>query len=103
MIEETVLKTLEHAPALLVVVVIVSLFLRFLKQLLDSHAKRTDEFLTTVRDLNADNIEARGHSQAVIEKCTEQMTRVAEVQKQNTDATKEMTEVFRQFALKNTP
>lgn len=57
------LKLLENSPALFSMVLIVVMFLRHLKEsevdnktfqkdMMTSHAKRTDEFITTVKEIN---------------------------------------------------
>ena len=97
MLEDTLLKSLEHAPSLVAILLIVFAFLKFLKELLLSHAHRTDEFVEVVRTLHRESEQGRVHSQEVIEKNTAEIARVAESQARNTEAMREMTEVFRQF------
>lgn len=82
--EETLLKTLEHAPALLAMVLLVVFFLRFLKSLLESHAKRTDEFIGTVKELHSEQTTTRERTERLLE-------RSIDTQAANTTATKELT------------
>lgn len=83
---ETLQKSLEHAPALAAIIIVVFAFLR-----------RTDDFIKVMRDLNAENMEARQHSRQVIEKCTEEMTRCADSQARCAAATEDMIQVVREI------
>lgn len=90
---EVVYKSLEHAPALLAMIIIVIAFLHFLKHLLESHAKRTDEFIAAVRDINQLNQEARTESRTIIKENTMAAAH-------NTIAMSEMTAAIRSVGLK---
>lgn len=79
--EDTILKSLEHAPDMVFAIGLVLLFLKFLKDqrkdenesrvgLLASHSKRTDEFISTVKDIHTAHAEARAASQVVIDRNT---------------------------------
>jgi uncharacterized membrane protein YhiD involved in acid resistance len=65
---DLILKTFEHAPSLAAMLLLVWFFLKFLERLLKSHAERTTEFVSTVKDLAHDNSEARERSASQIEK-----------------------------------
>lgn len=73
--EQFLTTTFEHAPALAAMVVIVLLFLKFLKQMLDSHAQRTDEFIAAIQDMHKESIAAREQSRLVIERNTAELAR----------------------------
>jgi hypothetical protein len=74
-------RSLEHAPALAAMVVIVVAFLKFTKALLASHATRTDEFISTVKQINQDNKDDRREHRDTLRdntRATENMTRAIE-------------------------
>ncbi len=73
--EQFLTTTFEHAPALAAMVVIVILFLKFLKQMLELHAKRTDEFIAAIQDMHKESLVAREQSRAVIEHNTAELAR----------------------------
>lgn len=81
--EELLAKTFEHAPALAAMVVIVYFFLKFTKELLASHAKRTDEFIAEVKAMHLDNqADKRDYREAL---------------RDNTIATNQMTTAFKSY------
>lgn len=76
-------KTFEHAPALALNGVTVFLFLKFLKEMLASHAKRTDEFISEVKQMHAENqADKRDYREAL---------------RDNTIATNQMTTAFKSY------
>lgn len=58
-------------------VIIVWIFVKFLKDMMVSHSKRTDEFIDTVKEINADNLIEKRESRDAI--------------RENTRATSDMT------------
>lgn len=81
--ENLIGKTFEHAPALAAMVIIVYFFLRFLKEMMASHAKRTDEFIYEVKQMHAENqADKRDYREAL---------------RDNTIATNQMTTAFKSY------
>lgn len=67
---DKVYQGLEHAPALVAILAVTVAFLRFMKFMRESDDKRTAEFITAIRDINKENLEARHESKKVIEENT---------------------------------
>lgn len=95
----------KHAPDLLALVVFLFLFLKFTNKLLESHAKRTDEFIATVKDINSENAEARKQGADIINRNTEAAVRqeissraVVDSLTKNTAATENVAKKFDEFA-----
>ena len=95
----------KHAPDLLALVIFLFLFLKFTNKLLESHAKRTDEFIATVKDINSENSDARKQGAEIISRNTEAAVRqeiasrdVVECLKKNTTATENVAQKFNDFA-----
>jgi len=87
---ETFEKSLEHAPALVAIIIVVFAFLKFIKFMRLSDDKRTEIFVEAIRQINQENMEARHESRRVIE----ENTKAAAL---NTAAMAEMTGVMRVF------
>lgn len=88
--EETLLKTLEHAPALLAIIVILFMVGKHLEKRDEAASERTKEFTSTLRDMHADNVEARQKSQSIIERNSTEAAN-------NTNALRAMTEMMKDF------
>lgn len=92
LIVETFYKSLEHAPALAAMIIIVLAFLKFTKELLASHAKRTDEFITAVKDMHLVVVELSIRTNDLTVKNIEALVT-------NTQATKEVTKSFNDLSI----
>lgn len=90
-IVETFYKSLEHAPALAAMVILVVSFLKFTEKLLASHAKRTDEFIFTVKGMNED-------SAKLVTRTNDLAVKNIEALVTNTEATRQVTKCFTDFA-----
>lgn len=83
------LKTFEHAPALAAIVLVVWLFLKFFRWMLESLAGRISEFVDAVKQIQLDNIEARKRSQEVIQENTQVTAQVSLTMRECADSIRE--------------
>lgn len=49
--DQLLVEALKNSPALLAMIILVLIFLKHEKALIDSHAKRTDEFISVVKEM----------------------------------------------------
>lgn len=91
-------KAFEHTPDLLALIMVVVFFLKFTTKLLESHNKRTDEFIQTVKDINSAHAQEVRDMRSAMDRqavAAEEMRRcVAD----NTQATRELTTTMRSKA-----
>lgn len=80
--EKILTEAANQAPALVVLVFLVIVFLRHIKLINDANA-------AMIREIHAENIDARRHSAEVIEKNTEAVGRNSEVMEETTRAIRE--------------
>lgn len=92
---DSFVKIFEHAPDLLLMLVLVFLFLKFTNRLLDSHSKRTDEFIDAVKDINADHATALHDMRSAIDRQALAAEGMQQVLRDNTAATREQTAALR--------
>ena len=81
--EQILEKSFEHAPALVAIVAVVWIFAKVLLKLVE-------QFVSTVKEINRENMEARMESRRVIDANTKAAL-------ENTGAMYQMTEVMRTF------
>lgn len=94
---EKLIASLEHAPALVAILITIYLFLKFFRWLLESHAVRTTEFIQTVKDMHLENTQYRLQSLAVIEANTRETTKVNEALNRTSEKLDNMTNTLREF------
>ncbi len=79
-------EAIKQSPALALMVVIVRMFLGHLRSMMDSHAKRTDEFIHAVREMKEEDRESRDRNSEALTNLGTEITRlstIAENHRQN--------------------
>ncbi len=76
-------EAIKQSPALALMVIIVRMFLAHLRALMDSHAKRTDEFIVAVREMKEEDRESRDKNTEALTNLGTEITRLSAVADQH--------------------
>lgn len=87
-------KAFEHSPDLAALIGVVLFFLKFTTRLLDSHAKRTDEFIETVKEINSQHAQALHDTRSAIDRQANSAEQMRDAVRVNTEATKQLSQSF---------
>lgn len=76
--EQVWIEAAKQAPILALMLVLVWLFLEHVKTLITSHAKRTDEFINAVKEINNEQKSSRDQHTAILSSLVNEVTRLSE-------------------------
>ncbi len=88
-VEQVAIEAAKQAPVLALFIVVVLIFLKHVKEisesnsthqrsLMESHARRTDEFINTVKDMNSEDRESRDRNTEAVSHLGNEITRLSE-------------------------
>lgn len=76
--EQVFTEAIKQSPMLALVLVLVWIFLQHVREMMASHGKRTDEFISTVKEINAEQKSSRDQHTAILSSLVNEVTRLSE-------------------------
>lgn len=77
--DEIFKEAIKQSPALALMVIIVRMFLAHLRSLMDSHAKRTDEFIAAVKEMKEEDRQSRDGNTIALTNLGTEITRLSTI------------------------